>query len=359
MYIKSYACVFASRRFIMFIAKRDNDYYYLHYKDLKGNWKAISTQSKNKVSARRFMNDFKKKRNDQPPAPIEQSTPLFEYIEFYNKYSSVNHAKANTKRIEYVLMRIKNYFSDIPLSAITVRQMEEYKAFRLQSITPTTVNIEIRTLKSFFSTAVKFNFISVNVMKDVKLLRIPERKPRYLTVEEVSQLLQYDMPPWLRRLIIFDVNTGLRRSELVNLKWDYIDMNERILRVTNDMQFNTKSKKERYVPLNETALSVLNSITKRHEYVFTKLNGFQISGNYVTQCFRDLIIQSKINKGINFHSLRHTFASWLVQKGVSIYEVSKLLGHSDIKVTEIYAHLNMNNLIKATSVLNDLNFVSP
>ena len=77
-----------------------------------------------------------------------------------------------------------------------------------------------------------------------------------------------------------------------------------------------------------------------------------ISQDRITKTFKKYVIKSKLNPKLKFHSLRHTFASWLVQRGVSIYEVSKLLGHSDIKVTEIYAHLKPENLRNAVELLN-------
>lgn len=79
------------------------------------------------------------------------------------------------------------------------------------------------------------------------------------------------------------------------------------------------------------------------DYVFT-LNRRQISGDWFSHKLKKFLVKLNSPKKLNVHSLRHTFASWLVQTGVSIYEVQKLLGHSDIKVTQIYAHLAPNEL---------------
>ncbi len=90
---------------------------------------------------------------------------------------------------------------------------------------------------------------------------------------------------------------------------------------------------------------------KNDRLVFT-IDGSPAKPSYVSKTFKKYVIKAQINPDLKFHSLRHTFASWLVQRGVSIYEVSKLLGHSDIKVTEIYAHLKPENLRNAVELLN-------
>ena len=107
------------------------------------------------------------------------------------------------------------------------------------------------------------------------------------------------------------------------------------------------------MPLNQKALEVINDRKKlNHNLVFT-LNGESFNPDYVCKQFKKCVIKAGINSKLNFHSLRHTFASWLVQRGVSIYEVSKLLGHSDIKVTEIYSHLRAEDLRESVNKLTN------
>jgi site-specific recombinase XerD len=86
--------------------------------------------------------------------------------------------------------------------------------------------------------------------------------------------------------------------------------------------------------------------------VFT-YQGKPIKQDFISKKFKKYVIKANLNPNLNFHSLRHTFASWLVQRGVSIYEVSKLLGHSDIKVTKIYSHLSAEDLRASVEKLNN------
>ena len=156
----------------------------------------------------------------------------------------------------------------------------------------------------------------------------------------------------IKDLVVFAVQTGLRQMELITLEWRQINFKDRILILDNRNNL-TKSKKIRTVPLSIKATQILISrdLPKQSELVFT-LEGGRITQKFISKKFKSYVIKSKINTDLNFHSLRHTFASWLVQRGVSIYEVSKLFGHSDIKVTEIYAHLRSEDLRSAVDNLN-------
>ena len=153
-------------------------------------------------------------------------------------------------------------------------------------------------------------------------------------------------------ITIFAVNTGLRQMELIKFQWQQINFTDKILILDNQNHI-TKEKKVRTIPLNSNALKVLNKRLKTNieESVFT-YNKEAMSQDFLSHKFASYVEKAKINSKLNFHSLRHTFASWLVQRGVSIYEVSKLLGHSDIKTTQIYAHLRNEDLRNAVDLLN-------
>ena len=88
-------------------------------------------------------------------------------------------------------------------------------------------------------------------------------------------------------------------------------------------------------------------------YVFCKGKGVKFTGDYFSKRFKSACIKAGIDKSIHFHSLRHSFASNLAQKGVSIYKIKELLGHSSISTTEIYSHLNLDSLREAIKTLDD------
>ena len=141
--------------------------------------------------------------------------------------------------------------------------------------------------------------------------------------------------------------------ELLTLEWNQINFKDRFL-ILDNRNHITKSKKIRTIPLNIRAMQILTSrqIILNGDLIFT-INGEGITQDSISKRFKKYVIASKLNPKLNFHSLRHTFASWLIQRGASIYSVSKLLGHSDVKVTEIYAHLRPEDLIDSVNKLNN------
>ena len=140
--------------------------------------------------------------------------------------------------------------------------------------------------------------------------------------------------------------------ELLTLQWDQINFRDKLLTLDNRNHL-TKSKKIRTIPLNIASMQIIveRESKKTSKNVFTYLDN-AITQDQISKVFKKYVLKAKINPQLNFHSLRHTFASWLVQKGVSIYHVSKLLGHSDIKTTEIYSHLRAEDLRSAVEMLN-------
>lgn len=89
-----------------------------------------------------------------------------------------------------------------------------------------------------------------------------------------------------------------------------------------------------------------------NEYVFSKTKGEKFTGDYFSKRFKQACKSAEMDKGFHFHSLRHSFVSNFAQQGVSLFTVKELLGHSSISTTEIYSHLNMNNLREAIMVLD-------
>jgi len=143
----------------------------------------------------------------------------------------------------------------------------------------------------------------------------------------------------LKEIVIFAVNTGVRIGELVNIKWSHVDFNKKTVRISQKDGFETKSKKERTIPMNRKVYELLLSKERKGEYIFCRNDWEQREEHLIARKFKEYLKSIDLGDGFSFHSLRHTFASHLVQKGVSLYKVSKLLGHANIKTTEIYAHL--------------------
>lgn len=169
---------------------------------------------------------------------------------------------------------------------------------------------------------------------------------------------------YLRRVVVFAINTGLDRGDILNLKWD--DIKKVTLTETGEkvsMVCLRRGKTQNLVEilLNGEAEGVLREIRreqgfKKHEFIFTR--GSQrikrIDGAYVAALGRAELRSPDIEKNVDFKTLRHTFASHLIIEGRSLKEVQELLGHKDIKMTLRYAHLAPQKKIEAVNALNGL-----
>lgn len=116
-------------------------------------------------------------------------------------------------------------------------------------------------------------------------------------------------------------------------------MTNNVIRIESRENLRVKQGKYRIVPMHRVVYQTLRTIPQKEARVFK-----DVKGHWVTRLFQCYIVATKINPDLHFHSLRHTFATWLVEEVVQIYEVQKLLGHWDIKVTKNYAHLKVDTL---------------
>jgi integrase len=183
-------------------------------------------------------------------------------------------------------------------------------------------------------------------------VKVAEQLPAYMTKDEFKELIKAVNEPVLKDVFLSAACTGLRLGEILNLKWKDVDLERKQIAIVNSETFKTKSGKCRIIPMNDLVYDMLFRRSYIvNEFVFHK-NGYQLQVSYVSHKFKKYINDLNFNDKIHFHSLRHTFATWLVQDGVSIYEVQKLLGHSSVKVTEVYSHLAANELHKAVNKIS-------
>ena len=140
----------------------------------------------------------------------------------------------------------------------------------------------------------------------------------------------------------------MREMELLTLTPRQTDLTNDLIILDNRFHI-TKSKKVRTVPLNSMAKNIVGRRieAKQADDLF-----FNFTQHQVTKLFRKYRKKSNTREELTFHSLRHTFASWLVQQGVPLIVVSKLLGHSDLRVTQIYAHVAPDQLKNSVEVIN-------
>jgi len=175
-----------------------------------------------------------------------------------------------------------------------------------------------------------------------------------LTNSETAVLLDGIQEEWFHDLVIFTLNTGMRRGEIINLRWVDVDLEHRLIRIVNQEHFTVKGGRGRTIPMNDTVYTILQNRLSIGSYVFTNQAGGKLYDNYIQHRFKKYIRRLGLNPNLHFHHLRHTFATSLVKQGVPIYEVQHLLGHANVTTTQIYSHMSVEDLRSAVGVLDKL-----
>ena len=240
-----------------------------------------------------------------------------------------------------VMKHLVKYFGDKYLHEITASQIIAYQSERKKAVAPITVNKEVSVLGRCFNFAIENDPSLLNPVKRVKHFKVPEKEIRYLTIEEVSRLLQ-SCTGYIREIILTALHTGGRKTEILTLRWKNIDFENRQVAFVK-----TKNNKVRYVPMTEALYFMLSnrrSYAPSKEFVFTDKNGEPFG--QVNKAFRSALKSASI-ENFTLHGCRHTYASQLVMSGVDLLTVKELLGHGDIKTTLIYAHLAPKHKVEA------------
>ncbi|OVE78510.1 hypothetical protein BVY01_05225 [bacterium I07] len=256
---------------------------------------------------------------------------LSAFIKDYLNHSEAEKADKTFEIDTRALKGFRDLHGDLHLSKVNLKHGEDFRIKRMQKVKPVSVNMEIRQLKAAFEKAVKWSYIERNPFKDLKQCKVKNSNiPKFLSKGEVRKLLDVIEDEQFKAYVQFLLYTGCRRSEALNLTWQEIDMDKGL--VTFQV---TKTGKSRTIPFNETLKTVLNQLDRISN------RPFNFRKDFVTHKFKKYLRRTGINncESLKLHSLRHTFASHLVMSGVDLLTVSKLLGHCNVSMTEIYAHL--------------------
>lgn len=188
--------------------------------------------------------------------------------------------------------------------------------------------------------AIKFYYLKINKRKrliQIDLPKKPKTLPTVLSMDEVKKMIASTHNLKHRALIEVLFCHGLRRSELINLKIGDIDSANGVLIVKQ-----SKGLKDRNVPLSDNCLNTLREYYKRykpHTYLFNGQGAHKYSATSLTRVLKAAAKRAKINKNIHPHTLRHSFASYLVSININLAKIQEWMGHSSSKTTEVYCHI--------------------
>jgi site-specific recombinase XerD len=331
----------------MNLYKRANGFWYVDY-ERDGRRVQQTTKTKSKAQALLFLTNLKEKQN--PAVSITLSNFLEEYINF----SKVNKARRATEMDQRGLNALLRVLGNKKISSFSVGDIEKFKSSRLNDVSKTSVNIELRTCKAAFNIAMKWNYIDTNPFSQVKLFKVPQKGREYFRTEEITALLQNIPQRWFYDVIAFALNTGCRKGEIVNLKWEDVDLKRKEIFIRHNDSFTVKGGNERVIPMNDLVFEILSNKSRLSDFVLTNASGGKLCSHYIWKRFKRIVVNSGLDPKFHFHHLRHTFATTLIQQGVPIYEVQKLLGHSKVSTTEIYAHMSVETLRSSVAVLDSL-----
>lgn len=197
---------------------------------------------------------------------------------------------------------------------------------------------------------------SVNPFTKVKFPKLTKSFPAFISEDELLIILTNTPYQYLKDIFTVGFYTGLRLGELINMHWSWVDFSQNQIIVKCSENFLTKSKKERIVPMSDKVRLIIfnrfNFATHQpNEVVLYRIQGRKLHQETISRQFKQAVRKSYLNEKIHFHSLRHSFASLLAQKGVSLYIIKELLGHEDLATTQIYSHLHKQNLMDAVNLL--------
>jgi integrase/recombinase XerD len=344
----------------MFITKtKKSSYYQIVYRK-NGCLTTKSTGTKNQKHAEIILEAFKN---------------TFIYLtEPSNKLKSVRAKKFADEFIEittlscskgYILRSVKPafkhlmlHFGNIELGKISAFLGERFLLSHYQKSKHSAL-LYHRVFKAAFNKAVTWNYIESNPFVGFKLPKIQLRTPKFISMEELEHICDCTDREIFKDIFRFAFLTGMRCGEIINLTWDNIDLNNNSIQIGSE-SFITKSRKIRFIPIANPVKEILLDhpplhLSLKSFYVFNKGNGVPYRADYLSKKFKRAVRSARLSEDIHFHSLRSSFGSLLLQKGVSISVISKLLGHSSISVTEKhYASLSFNNLVDAMDPINKL-----
>jgi integrase len=266
-------------------------------------------------------------------------------FERYKKHQKARIRSTTFDRLGGILGALKER---LPARAkeITKRTVAEYIETRSDTdgMKPATVAKEISVLKHCLRLAVEWGELNQNPATGARLPQLPPGRTRYLTPGELRAALEL-APEWLRAPMAFAACTGVRRGEMLALRWMDIDIQNRRLYLRE-----TKNGALRILPIPESALIVLRSLPQGApaEPVFAGIDPRFLS------VYAKRVLKRIGAPDASFHTLRHTAASWMVQQGVDLYAVGQILGHKTPRMTQRYAHLSPDYMAGAVGKLDGI-----
>jgi len=275
--------------------------------------------------------------------------PNTTFYELCDQYWKLDGKHKRMKGLSNMVEISKKGFGNVPVKGLTQQNVEMFLNERMEEkkLSPATRNRHLTMLKAMMNKGKEWGLVAENPAAGIKALRENGARLRFLDQAEIQALLKAASNGF-RPVVIMALHTGMRRGEILNLRWPDVDFNTRIITVQV-----SKSGKKRVIPIDDTLYDTLKSLPSRFGkgFVFpSPVKEKQPQYDFKRQ-FGNAVKKTAI-ENFRFHDLRHTFASHLVMAGVDLITVKELLGHASLTMTLRYAHLAPDHTLRAIKTLD-------
>lgn len=274
---------------------------------------------------------------------------LSEYLEYLEVEKGLSQNTLDAYRRD--LSAFIDFCASLGAEELTQIQRNNLNSYildlREKKYSATSVTRKIASLRGFYKWLCANEICVQNPTLTLEQPKIPKKLPKVMTISEIENILREDLTKTQKLIVELLYGCGLRVSELVGLKTNSIDLNASYLRCSG------KGSKERLVPLGSKAKTALMDYFEHRDFLVKKHN-FDTKNLFITDSGRFLTRQDvynfiheqgkKINKNISPHTLRHSFATHLLENGADLRIVQELLGHSDVSTTQLYTHISKKRL---------------
>ncbi|KPK39028.1 MAG: recombinase XerC [Omnitrophica WOR_2 bacterium SM23_29] len=279
------------------------------------------------------------------------------YIEKFVRYLEIekNASKYTILNYSIDLRSFKDFFKDEPIDKIDHISLRRYLAhLKENNLSKVSIARKIASIRSFFRFLCREGFIKTNPASSLSIPKREVHLPKFLDVGQVVKLIESpkgdNVSAFRDRAILETLySTGIRVSELVGLNVENVDHIGGVIKVYG------KGKKERIVPIGERALGAIREYLKKRSYqasktakaLFLNKSGDRITDRSIRRIIEKYIRKTSIKERISPHTLRHSFATHLLDRGADLRSVQELLGHANLSTTQIYTHITTERLKSA------------
>jgi len=275
------------------------------------------------------------------------------YIEKFTRYLEIekNYSKHTILNYHLDLEDFRSFLKEAPLESVDYLTLRKYLAtLKEKQLTARTLGRKLSTLRSFFKFLTREGLLKNNPILSLSSPKLDKHLPQFLTEEEVTRLIESVIPKsekdelGLRNKAILETfySTGMRISEVVGLNIEDIDF------VSDTIKVLGKGKKERLVPIGDHAVKAIRAYLEKRKkesrVLFLNKSGSRITDRGVRGVVVKYLRATGIKDGVSPHTLRHSFATHLLNHGADLRSVQELLGHANLSTTQIYTHLTTERL---------------